>query len=370
MSGQPSEVELVVGRHFSVKQSFVLPGGELEFQVGYGPAAKQDFIALKKALSPLGYRPELTGSPEECVLTLRKAEAAKGKLSRLPVLVALFTAAAVVVSALLQQQIYQALVPSWPPYVTFFGFAVTVGAILGAHELGQRLMARSRDAGRASSYVIPGLPFIPPYLPSMGFVASQREPALNRDSLFDTIIAGPIAVLALALVLFAVGDVTAVQSAVTFASSGLNGTTVTINPNAIQMAFGTLLGPFTHSVANGYVSVSPIEDGSVIGFILVFITLLPMASYDGGLLASAAWGQRTAKVASYLSILVLLVLDTWTYWPIAIVALILVGRPNQLKLQDDVSPLSKSRRWVLVGAIVLAFLCLPIPQNLATLPLP
>ena len=370
MSGNPTEAEQAVGRLFAVKQSFVLPGGELEFQVGYDAAAKRNFIALKRQLSPLGYRPELTGSPEECVLTLRKAEAAPMKLSRLPILVAFFTVAAVVVSALLQQQIYQALIPSWSSYLTFFAFATTVVAILGAHELGQRLMARSRDAGHASSYVIPGLPFIPPYLPSIGFAASQREPALNRDSLFDAVIAGPIAVFALALALFAIGDVTAVQSAVAFASTGLSSMTVTINPNAIQLAVGALLSPFAHSVASGYVAVSPIEDGSVIGFILVFIALLPMASYDGGLLATVAWGQRTAKVATYLSILALLALDTWTYWPIAVIALLLAGRPNQLKLQDDVSPLSRSRRWILVGAIVLAFLCLPIPQNVATFPLP
>jgi hypothetical protein len=370
LSGQPAEVEQVVGRFFTVRQSFVLPDGELEFQVNYDEQAKGKFVTLKAQVSLLGFRPELTGTPEECVLTLRKVEASPSKLPRLPVFFALFTIAALVVSAILQLGVYQELVPSWPYYLPFLGFAATVGVILGAHELGQRLMSRARDAGHASSYMIPGIPFIPPFLPSLGFASSQREPALNRDSLFDTVIAGPIAMLLLALLLFAVGNVTAVQSSVAFANTNLNSTAVTINPNAIQLAVGTLLGPFTHPVAAGYVSVSPIADGSVIGFILVFIALLPMASYDGGLLATIAWGQRAARVASYLSILALLVLDTWTYWIVAVIVLLLVGRPNQLRLQDEVSPLSRSRQWILLGAIVLAFLCLPIPSNIATLPLP
>jgi hypothetical protein len=370
LSGQPAEVEQVVGRLFKVKQSFVLPEGELEFQVNYDAQAKEKFVALKAQVSSLGFRPELTGTPEECVLTLRKAVVTSSKLPRLPVFVALFTIAALVVSAILQLGVYQELVPSWPTYLTFLGFAATVAVLLGAHELGQRLMARARDAGHASSYMIPFVPVIPPFLPSLGFATSQREPALNRDSLFDTVIAGPLAMLLLAVLLFAVGNVTAVQSSVAFASTNLNSTTVTINPNMIQLSIAAILSPFTHPIAAGYVSVSPIADGSVIGFILVFLALLPMASYDGGLLATIAWGQRAARVASYLSILALIVLDTWTYWAIAVIALLLVGRPNQLRLQDEVSPLSRSRQWILVGAVVLAFLCLPIPKNIATLPLP
>ncbi|MDE1858160.1 MAG: hypothetical protein KGI26_03725 [Thaumarchaeota archaeon] len=368
MSGQPADAEQVVRRLFTVKESFALPDGELEFQVAYGEGSTEKFVELKAQLGPLGLRPELTGSEGDCVLTIRKQGPPK-KLPRLPAFFALFTMAAVVVSALLQQGVYRELVPAWPDYVTFLAFGVAVAVVLGTHELGQRLMARARDAGHASTYAIPGIPFIPPFLPSLGFATSQREPALNRDSLFDTIIAGPLAMLGMAVLLFAVGNVTAVQSGVPFASTGLGNTTITINPNAIQLAIAAILSPFAHPIAAGYVAVSPIQDASYIGFILAFISLLPLASYDGGFLANIAWGQRAVRVASYLSILALLVLDTWTYWTIAVIALLLVGRPNQLRLEDEVSPLSTSRQWVLVGAIVLAFLCLPIPHNIATLPL-
>jgi flagellar biosynthesis protein FliQ len=370
LSAPPLDIEQTVSQLFTVRQSFNLPDGEKEFQVVYDAETKSKFVELKRRVSSFGFRPELSGTSEECVLTIKRPDQQKRNLPRLPAMVALFTVAALVVSSLLQQQVYQTLVPSWPYYVTFLAFGMTVAVILGAHEVGQRMVGRARDAGHANSYLIPGLPFVPPFLPSLGFASSQSEAAVNKDSLFDTVIAGPLVMLALAVILFVVGNVTAVQSSVAFASTNLNNTTVSINPNIIEFALGGALAPFAPHIAAGFVAVSPLEDGSIVGFILVFLALLPMISYDGGFLATIALGSRAARVASYLSILALLVLDTWTYWAIAIVALLLVGRPIQLKILDDVSPLSGSRRWILVGAIILAFLCLPIPGNIATFPLP
>lgn len=353
-----------------MKQSFALPEGEFEFEVEYGDDSKRKFAELKSKASAAGYKALLTGSVKECVLTLRKLDAGQKKLPRLPVIVALSTVAALIAASLLQQGVYQELEPSWPSYVTLVVFGATIAVILGVHELSQRLIARSRDAGHASSYLIPGIPFIPPFLPSLGFAASQRDAALNRDSLFDTVVAGPLALLAVAIILYAVGDVTAVQSAVAFSKTSLANTTVSISPSAIQLSVDYVLGGFLHPVASGYVAVSPVADGSTVGFILAFFAFLPMASYDGGILAMTAWGSRAARVASYLSVLALLALDTPNYWAVAIIALLLAGRPYQLKLQDEVSPLSTSRHWIFLGTIVLAFLCLPVPTNLGTFPLP
>ncbi len=355
---------------FAVKESFVLPGGEHEYQVAYDEGTKRKFADLEVKLAAGGYRPELSGTRDECVLILRKTEEPTTRLSRLPVLLALFTLASLVVFSLLQQLVYEQLVPSQPGYVVFFGFGATIAILMGAHELGQRLVARRRRAGHASSYLIPGIPFLPPFLPSLGFVTSQRTPALNRDNLFDTVIVGPLAILGLAIVMYAIGALTAVPTTALQQGSQLANTTVSINPNAIQMGVDSILGPFIQKAASGTVQVSPIADGATVGFILVFIGLLPMSAYDGGFLSMAAWGPRAARGLTYLSVLALLALDTPTYWPVAIVVLLLAGRPSQLKLLDDVSGLSRNRQWVFIGTLVLAFLCLPIPHNIGTFPLP
>ena len=105
MSSQSGEMDLLVRRTFSVKESYVLPGGELEYQVTYDGGSTQKFAFLRSELGPLGYRPELTGTKEECVLTLRKSPEEAKRLPRLPVLLALFALVSLVALALLQLRV-------------------------------------------------------------------------------------------------------------------------------------------------------------------------------------------------------------------------------------------------------------------------
>ena len=371
MSGASSDLEQAVRSKFAVKESFALPGQELEFQVVYDASTKDKFAQLEAEIRGSGYRPELSGTKEECVLVLRKTPPAPQNVSRWPVLLALFTMVSLVVFAIFEGQLYGQFAPSMSGYFVFLSFTVGIAALLGAHELGQRLVARRRRAGHAGSYMVPWVGVLPPSLPSLGFVSSQRTPALNRDTLFDVVIAGPLAVLAVAVVMSAVGNLTAVQSPVLY--QWVNESKVTLsNPSAIQFALGSLLGPFMPVQAAGSLLVSPIADSAYVGFVLVFIGLLPMALFDGGFLVSAAWGERAARGATYLSVLLLLLIDidNSTYWVVAILAMLLAGRPARLKLLDEVSPLSTSRQWVFIGTLILAFLCLPAPHTFATLPLP
>ena len=372
MSSPPPEVEQLVRSFFSVKEYFVLPEGELEFQVTYAPETKQKFVQLNRALEAKGYRPELTGTKEECVLLVKKASPPAGGRSAVSVLVALLTVGSLGVFAWLQTSVDVQLIPGFPEYLLFAGFGVTVGVLLGAHELGQRLAARRGQAGHSTSYVIPGVPLLTPFLPSLGFVNTQREPAVNRDRLFDVVIAGPLAIFVLAVALYAVGVLSSVTSTVSFQSTQLVNTTVSINPNAVQTGLDYLLGPMAQGAPAGYVQVSPIADGASFGFIMVFICLLPMAIFDGGLLASVSWGDRAARAATYVSVLLLLILDMTyaTYWAVAIVVLLLAGRPVRIRLLDEVSALSTKRQWIFVGALALAFLCLPVPHSIATFSLP
>lgn len=353
-----------------MKEFFVLPEGELEFQIAYDRDTKRRIGQLESEIRPMGYRPELTGTVDECVLAVRKSEPSAATGARLPVLLVLFALASLVVVSILQRMVYAQLAPALQGDSVFIEFAATIVALLAAHEVGQRLMARRGQAGHSNTYLIPGLPFLPPFLPSLGFVCTQREPALNRDRLFDVVIAGPIAIVVLAVVLYAVGDLTSATSALK--STQLPASTISVNSNVIQLGINYVLGPLAPSAPAGYFQVSPFADGATVGFILAFFGLLPMAIYDGGLLSNLALGERAARGATYLSVLFLLLIDmnNATYWAVAIVALLLAGRPMNLKLLDQVSALSSSRRWILVGSIILGLLCLPIPHSLATLPLP
>jgi hypothetical protein len=371
LSVQTAEIEQLVRSKFSVKEYFALPDGELEFRVVFDGTAKQKFAKLQSEASAKGFRPELTGTKDECILTIRKAEPPASNVSRVPVVLALLTAVSLVVFGLLQQDLDRQLVPSMSAVFIFFGFSGTIAVLMAAHELGQLLAARTGQAGHSNSYLIPGIPFLTPFLPSLGFVNAQRQPALNKDRLFDVVIAGPLAILLFSVIFYVIGILTSVPSTVPFQSTQLVNSTVSINPNAIELAINTVMGPLVKSVPAGFVQVSPIADGAAFGFVLVFICLLPMAIFDGGLLSNLAWGERAARAATYLSVLLLLVIDMnyATYWATAIVALLLAGRPVRLKILDEVSGLSAGRRWAFVGSLIFAFLCLPIPHTLVTIPL-
>lgn len=369
MSGTPAEIEQTVRGRFAVKQFFALPDGELEFQMAYDESTKAKFASLCLELEPSGFRPELSGSKEDCVLIVRRAMPPKGPSSRITVVLALFALASVIVFGLFEAIGYEQIAPSLQPDFVLVTFSVGVALLVAAHEIGQRLLAQRRNAGHANSYLIPWIPVLPP-APTLGFATTQREPAMNRDALFDTVIAGPLLLLLFAIILYAIGDVTSTQSQLMYQwAHNANASRLT-NGNAIQTGIDVLLGPVLPKTVPGALPVSPLADASTIGFILVFIGLLPMAFFDGGHLSALAWKPVLARAASYLSVLVLMTLDTPNYWGVAVLVLLLAGRPFQLKLLDEVSELSRSRKWFYVGAIVLAFLCLPLPHNVATFSLP
>jgi hypothetical protein len=372
LSGSPPDLEQSVRSKFSVKEFFTLPEGELEFQIAYDDGTKTKFAQIESELASRGYRPELTGTKDECVLTIRKAEPAPRKASRVPVVMALLTAVSLFVFGVLEEGIDGVLVPSMSDYYIILGFSGVIAVIMAAHELGQRFAARKGQAGHASSYLIPGVPYLTPFLPSLGFVSTQREPAVNRDRLFDVVVAGPLAIVGLSVIFYFIGTLTSVQSSVQFQNTSLVNSTVSINYNAIETIISSIVGPRTVGASSGYVQVSPIADGAAFGFVLAFICLLPMALFDGGLLSNIAWGEKAARATTYLSVLLLLVIDMnyATYWPPAVVALLLAGRQARLKLLDGVSGLSTRRQWVFIGSLVLAFLCLPVPHSIATFPLP
>ena len=366
------ELEALVRSRFAVKELFSLPDGELEFQVDYEEGTKTKFAGLEADVRSRGYRPELTGTKDECILQLRKEEHAPQKSSRVPVLFALFTLASLVVFALIERIGYEQEAPSLSGYFVFFTFALGVAVLLGVHELAQRMVSQRRRGGQAGSFAVPGVPLLPPFLPSLGFVASQKTAALNRDALFDTVVAGPLAMLVVAIVMSAVGNLTSVPSPVLYQWVHSSNSTYVTNPSAIEASLAAALGPFLPKVGAGALLASPVADAASVGFILIFICLLPMAIFDGGYLITIAWGGRAARAGTYLSVLFLLMVDVdfAIYWAIAIVALLLAGRPAKVRLLDEVSPLSAARRWIYVATLVVAFLALPVPHSIATFPLP
>jgi membrane-associated protease RseP (regulator of RpoE activity) len=367
------DVDSLVRSLFRVNDTFQLPDGEVEYRVSYGDDSKENFERLFKDLSAKGLTPWLSGSAGDCVLLVRKKQALPQVRSRIPIILALLTLVSVVVFSVIEGEVYQAFAPSISWYTGTVTFGACVIILIAVHEFGHRIAARRKGTAASVPYLIPGIPTVTAFLPTLGIVSPQREPAVNRDHLFDIAIAGPLAMFALSVILFLVGEFTAVQSTLqTQGTQAVNSyiSVSPVNPSVIQYAIDAVISPFTKAPPSGTVSISAVSDASWVGFFLCFVSLFPMAFLDGGYISMAVFGNRATRITTYLGVLILIVFDTPYYWALGIVVLLLAGRPFGIQTYDEVSAVSSRKKMIFAVAILLALFSIPIPQNLATFPLP
>ena len=371
MSAQPVDLEALVRSKFTIRDAFQLPDGEMEFSVEYRSDSKDRFGELCLQLGVHGLTPRLVGTEEDVLLFVRKAQSDEKWRSRIPIILALLTLGSVAAFGLFLGTIYKQYAPSVPEGSVIFLYGAAVIAVVAAHELGHIYMSRKRSEASPVPHVLPGIPGITAALPTLGIISRQRGPAVNRDRFFDVIIAGPLIGLATALVLYVFGTILSIQSAVPLQSCQQVNGTATLCPSVIQKGLDAVIGPFLPAVATGYSSLSPLADGATVGLILTFVSLLPMATFDGGYLSSLTWGPRASRAASYLSLILLISVDLPTYWALAFMVLLLMNlnRSSEVQLLDEVSPISDRRRWFYLGTLAVALLCMPLPQTLAGFPL-
>jgi membrane-associated protease RseP (regulator of RpoE activity) len=371
---QPApDIDSLVRARFRVKDSFVLPEGELEYKVEYEEgASKKQFEELCSELSRAGYTPRLFGSKEDASLIVRKTEPVKTGRSMLPPLFAGLTAASIVAFALIWVFFYHLLAPEISPYFVVFSYCACLGALLLAHELGHRYIARKAKSKPPVPLAIPGIPGFTAFLPSLGIISLRRGHSANRDSLIDLALGGPIAAFLLSLVIYIAGEFLWVQSSVTIQSAQSAGSFIgvqTLNPSLIQVAIDSVATPLTRALPSGFVRLSPLLDAGTVGLFLTFLNLLPITHFDGGNVLSSAFGGRGLRVTSVLCALALVLIDTPNYLFLGLFVLLIAGRQEDVQCLDEISPTSNSRKLFFIVALVVALLCLPIPQRIATIAL-
>ena len=77
-------------------------------------------------------------------------------------------------------------------------------------------------------------------------------------------------------------------------------------------------------------------------------------------MARTLLSSKMHRYATYGSMAILVLLN---YWLMAILILIMSSRNPSASKLDDVSPLSKNRKFAYIGIIVLAILCAPLPSG-------
>ena len=237
-------------------------------------------------------------------------------------------------------------------------YTLSLLGILGVHELGHIVAAKAHKLKTTWPYFIPGLPILG--IPTFGAFIQSKGLTINREILFDVAIAGPIAGLVIAVIVSIYGAYTApvIEQAVAaelFAESRLMEWGM-----GEPLLMSASLAMFGKGGAGYQVIMTPIMFAAWIGFLITFLNLLPAWQLDGGHMARTLLGQKMHRYATYGSMAILVLLN---YWLMAILILIMSSRSPSASPLDDVSPLSRNRKFAYIGIVVLAVLCAPLPSG-------
>ncbi len=265
-------------------------------------------------------------------------------------------------------------------------FAVSMIAILGAHEFGHYLMGRHHGVHVTLPYFIP-MPLSP--FGTMGAFINMKEQPKNRRQLLDIGIAGPLAglvvaapVLLLGLSLSKVGPLPlAVQSDTMLALEGNSvlylflkffmfghllpapATYGNLSPLLYWLRYFFTGQPFPMGGTD--VMLHPVAMAGWVGLLVTTMNLIPAGQLDGGHILYVLLGRKNAQRLYPIILVALALLGlVWSGWWLWAFIIFLVGRFYAEPL-DQITPLDNRRKWLAVLALVIFFLTFtPVPMVL------
>jgi len=275
------------------------------------------------------------------------------------------------------QAIWMLLDRGWP-------FAVSMLAILSAHEFGHYLAGRHHGVHVTLPYFIP-MPFSA--FGTMGAFINMKEPPKNRRHLLDIGIAGPLSGLVVAIpVLFiglALSDITRLIPE--------PGMMIQLEGNSILyllakfLTFGQLLpapvsydtSPLLYWVIYFFtgqplpiggidVNLHPVAWAGWAGLLVTAMNLIPAGQLDGGHMLYVLIGREKArKVLPFILGGLALLGFAWQGWWLWAAIIFFLGRTYAEPL-DQITPLDDRRKWLAVLALVVFVLTfIPVPLGIA-----
>jgi len=239
-------------------------------------------------------------------------------------------------------------------------YTISLLGILGIHELGHMIAAKIHRLKTTWPYFIPGIPVLG-FLPTFGALIIPKGPMINRKILFDVAIAGPIAGLVIAIIVSLYGAYTAPvidpDVALQLHQDGNLGDFFFGEPLFLKGS----LWLFDKGGPDSEVILTPVLWAAWIGFFITFLNLMPAWQLDGGHMARTLFGAKWHKYCTYGSMVLLALIG---FEVAALMIYFLSRRGLSANPLDDMSPISKNRKLAFLGIIVLAILCLPIPENI------
>ncbi|REK25760.1 MAG: site-2 protease family protein [Planctomycetota bacterium] len=242
----------------------------------------------------------------------------------------------------------QVIAARWPQGLQYMACVL---AALMFHEMGHFLMTVRHRVHASFPYFIP---FPVMLTGTMGAVIAMDGPRMNRKSLFDIGIAGPLAGLIVIVPLVIVGLLIAEPIPLTGARREYG------DPLLVK-----LLIPLLHpNLPDGMTFlVNPIYMAGWVGMLVTGLNMMPISQLDGGHVSYAVFGRHAGLVARGFVIFVVLWL-VWTgyvqwYLMFALVLFLGIDHPPTA---DDTIDIGWGRRILGVASFAIPVLCFtPIP---------
>ncbi|MGQ0549590.1 MAG: site-2 protease family protein [Armatimonadota bacterium] len=333
----------------------LLPGavaeaGQAVFLLYTATGIRERFLELQRRLVPLGLLPLLRSRHSRPALILIPRPPAGRWAWQTNALLFLATVVTTYVSGYLQSAglVERGLLQS--AIAGGFTYAASLLFILGAHEMGHKLVAVRRGIDASLPYFLPMLP-LPPLPGTMGAVIVTRTPAPNRDSLMDLGASGPIAGFVAAILVLIYG----ISRSFVIAPGQFEGLGVVPDPLLTRGLVRLILNP----PPGTDVLMHPVMYAGWIGLLVTSINLLPAGMLDGGHAVRAALGARWHMLLSYAGVVLAVLMQAY----LMAVLIALLMRRGHVGPLDDLTPMSPSRRLIglsLVAIFVLSTVVFPV----------
>jgi membrane-associated protease RseP (regulator of RpoE activity) len=261
---------------------------------------------------------------------------------------------------------------------TGWPFAVSLLAILSAHEFGHYFAGRAHGAAVTLPYFIP-FPFT--LLGTMGAFIQLRSLPKNKRGLFDLAIAGPLAGLVVAVPVLIYGLATSSLVAVTSNAGFIEGNSIAYLLSKF-IVFGKLLpAPATgltglplllHWISFFFIGrplplggtdvyINQVAWAGWAGLLVTFLNLIPAGQFDGGHVIYSVFGKRVNIVVPFILVATVLLGFLWSGWWIWALLIFFLGRSHAEPL-DQITQLDSPRKALAVLMLLVFLVVLtPIP---------
>lgn len=262
-------------------------------------------------------------------------------------------------------------------------FAVSMLAILLAHEFGHYLAGRYHKTAVTLPYFIP-FPFSP--FGTMGAFIQMKEPPKNRRILLDIGLAGPLAGLVIAIPVLFIG--LRLSTLDTLPRLLMPGTMLSLEGNSLLYllakfaTFGKLL-PAPHSygglspviywlryfftgqplpLGGQDVLLHPVAWAGWAGLLVTALNLIPAGQLDGGHALYVLLGKGVDRLRPLILVVLFALGWIWSGWWLWAFLIFIFGGAHAEPL-DQITPLDSRRRALAVlGLFIFVLVFTPVPM--------